>query len=100
MAHALGAGRVDYLDTDPGRLRIAEAFGAHAIEGPPPKRAGAYAITVDGSKDPAGLACASRWLEPNGVCTSLGIYFAETPLPLLDMYTRCPLLHGARQRTG
>lgn len=95
MAHALGAGRVDYLDTDPDRLRIAEALGAHAIEGPPPKRAGAYAITVDGSNDPAGLACALRSLEPNGVCTSLGIYFVETPVPLLDMYTR-----GVRFFTG
>ncbi|HME72076.1 MAG TPA: L-threonine 3-dehydrogenase [Myxococcota bacterium] len=95
LARALGAGRVDYLDVDPGRLRIAEALGARAIESPPPKRADTYAITVDGSRDPAGLACALRSLEPNGVCTSLGIYFAETPLPLLDMYTR-----GVRFFTG
>ena len=30
-----------------------------------------------------------RSTEPDGICTSIGIYFSETtPVPLLEMYTR------------
>ncbi|MGH7859962.1 MAG: zinc-dependent alcohol dehydrogenase [Candidatus Binatia bacterium] len=88
IARALGAGRVDYVDADRERLERAEKLGARPLEGPPPRRAGSFPITVDASGDPAGLACALRSVEPNGVCTSVAIYFAETPLPLLEMYTR------------
>ena len=95
IARALGAGRIDYLDTDRDRLALAERLGARPVEGPPPRRAGSFAITVDASGDPAGLACALRSVEPWGVCTSVAIYFGETPLPLLEMYTR-----GVRFGTG
>lgn len=95
IARALGAGRIDYIDTDRDRLARAEQLGARAIEGPPPRRAGSFPITVDASGDPAGLACALRSLEPYGVCTSVAIYFFETSLPLLEMYSR-----GTRFLTG
>ena len=95
IARALGAGRVDFLDTDADRLALAERLGARAIEGPPPRRAGSYPITVDASGDAAGLACALRSVEPYGVCTSVAIYYVETVLPLLEMYTR-----GVRFHTG
>ena len=36
-----------------------------------------------------------RSTEPEGTCTSTAIYFAETQLPLLEMYTR-----GITFRTG
>lgn len=87
IASALGASHVDYVDTDPERLALAQSVGAEPIEGPPPDRLGPYPITVDASADPDGLACALRSVEPGGVCTSVGIYFAKTtPVPLLDMY--------------
>ena len=95
IARALGAGRIDYVDTDRDRLTLAERLGARSIEGPPPRRAGAFPITVDASGDAAGLACALRSVEPNGVCTSVAIYYFETVLPLLEMYTR-----GVRFHTG
>jgi alcohol dehydrogenase len=95
IARALGAGRIDYVDTDRDRLALAERLGGRPVEGPPPRRAGAFAITVDASGDPEGLACALRSVEPYGVCTSVAIYFADTPLPLLEMYTR-----GVRFSTG
>jgi alcohol dehydrogenase len=88
IARAQGAGQVVYVDTDRARLALAERLGARAVEGPPPRRAGTFPITVDASGDPAGLACALRSVEPYGVCTSVAIYFFETPLPLLEMYTR------------
>lgn len=87
MAVALGASQVDYLDGDVGRLRLAEQAGAKAVQGPFPKKTGQYGITVDTSANPDGLACALRSLEPGGVCTSVGIYYQETAVPLLEMYT-------------
>src|SRR5262249_13935687 len=79
---------VEYRDTDRGRLALAERLGAHVVEGPPPRRAGTFPITVDGSGDAAGLLCALRSVEPYGVCTSVAMLFVDTPLPLLEMYTR------------
>ncbi|MDO8613258.1 MAG: alcohol dehydrogenase catalytic domain-containing protein [Dehalococcoidia bacterium] len=88
IASALGASRVDYVDDDAERLALAESVGANPLEAPPPKRLGPYRVTVDASANPVGLACALRSVEPGGVCTSVGIYFAEeTPVPLLEMYT-------------
>jgi len=96
IAHALGAARVDFIDTDPARLALAERLGAHPIEGPPPRRAGHYPITVDASADPDGLGCALRSVAPGGVCTSIGIYYSDAvALPLLDMYGT-----GVRFHTG
>jgi len=96
IACALGARRVDYLDTDKRRLELAEKMGARPVEGPPPDRAGDYAITVDASANAAGLACALRSVAPGGVCTSVGIYYEPlTAIPLLDMYGR-----GVRFFTG
>lgn len=88
IARALGSRRIEYIDTDPRRLALAESLGAFAVDSPPPRRRGRFPITVDASADPAGLACALRSTEPDGVCTSIGIYFSETTsVPLLEMYT-------------
>ena len=53
-----------------------------------PNRVGFYPITVDASADPAGIACALRSTDADGICTSIGIYFEPTPLPLLEMFTQ------------
>ncbi|MGH9013361.1 MAG: alcohol dehydrogenase [Acidimicrobiia bacterium] len=88
---------MDYVDTDHRRLRVAETIGATAIERSiDGARLGRYPITVDHSGDMDGLRSAIRSTDPEGTCTSTSIYFApETPLPLLDMYTR-----GITFRTG
>jgi alcohol dehydrogenase len=97
IAVALGAETVDYLDQDERRLEMARALGANAIEGPYPDRLGPYPITVDASADRAGLSCAVRSADADGVCTSTGIYFEpETPLPLLEAYTKCLTFHTGR----
>lgn len=88
IARAFGAGRIDYIDQSSDRLAFAEKLGANAIEGPPPRKAGRYPITVDASADPEGLLCAIRSTEPGGVCTSIGIYPGDLPMPLLEMYSR------------
>lgn len=96
-AVALGAERVDFLDTDPERLALAERLGAKPVEGPAPRSAGSYPITVNAAVDHAGLHCAIRSTEPGGVCTNVGIYFQEqTPVPLGEMYMRGIDLHTSR----
>jgi alcohol dehydrogenase len=95
-AVALGAQKVDYVDTDADRLRRAAAAGANAIEGPPESKRGAYALTIDASGTELGLRCALSSLEFEGTCYSLSILWEnKTPLPLLDMYVT-----GVTLRTG
>lgn len=87
-AVAGGASRVDYVDTDRGRLEIAEKLGARAIEGPARRNVGSYPVVVDASADSAALLCAIRSTEPEGICSSVGGHFAEVALPLMEMYAR------------
>ncbi|ULE32653.1 alcohol dehydrogenase catalytic domain-containing protein [Mycobacterium sp. IDR2000157661] len=95
-ATALGA-LVDYVDTDPVRLAVAEKLGAvvHDRE-KPDKTADPYPVTVHTTADPALLAATLRATWPGGVCTDTGIYIEDSvQMPLLQMYTR-----GARFVTG
>ena len=78
IAHALGASRIGYVDTDAKRLALPESLGATPIKGLQADGVGRYAITVDAcpadmSPDPPGLACALRSVAPSGVCTSIGL---------------------------
>jgi alcohol dehydrogenase len=95
LARALGSARVVYVDADAKRCGVAEALGAETLA-QAPKRLGPFAITVDSSAAPEGLALALRSTAPDGTCTSTAIYFGEQPtLPLLEMYTK-----GITFRTG
>lgn len=96
IALALGAERVDFAGGNSHLRERAEGLGANLLDQEFPKRHGSYPITVDASADPDGLSCALRSTEPDGVCTSIGIYFTETtPVPLLEMYSK-----GIRFHTG
>jgi threonine dehydrogenase-like Zn-dependent dehydrogenase len=96
LAVALGSARVTYLDQDPRRLAIAAALGAQVIDGAPPRKAGAFPITVDASGTPEGLRCALNSTAPDGTCTSPSIYLTDPALPLFSMYTRGCTLHTGR----
>jgi len=96
VARACGAGRVDYLDNDRGRLEVAQKLGARPLEGPLPESVGEYDITVDGTLfEPNGLACALRSLRPNGLCVGVTIYLQDPHLPYFTLYTK-----GVRFVTG
>jgi threonine dehydrogenase-like Zn-dependent dehydrogenase len=85
VAVALGAERVDYVDTSPDRLERAERLGATPVPGTP-ERLGPYPITVDAAAHPDGLRLALRSVAPGGTCTSIGIYYAPVELPLLELF--------------
>ena len=96
LAVALGAARVTYLDQDDRRLAIAAALGAQVTDSAPPRKAGAFPITVDASGTPEGLRCALNSTAFDGTCTSPSIYLEDPALPLFSMYSRCCTLHTGR----
>ena len=96
LALALGASRVVYLDHDSQRLDIAARFGAQIMDGLPPKKAGAFGITVDASGSAAGLQCALNSTAFDGTCTSPSIYLTDPEIPMFSMYSRCCTLHTGR----
>jgi threonine dehydrogenase-like Zn-dependent dehydrogenase len=88
VAVALGSESVLYVDADETRRQTAAKLGAQT-RAETPQHVGPYAVTVDASSDPDGLALALRSTAPDGICTSTAIYFGEQPtLPLLEMYTK------------
>jgi alcohol dehydrogenase len=96
LAIAKGAERVDFVGGRPHERDTAARLGANLLDEEFPNKLGPYPITVAGSPDHAGLNCALRSTEPDGICTAIAIFFEpETALPLLEMYTR-----GIRFHTG
>jgi threonine dehydrogenase-like Zn-dependent dehydrogenase len=96
IALALGAERVDLVGGNSYIRERAEALGANLLDEDFPRKLGPYPIVVDASGDVDGLACALRSAEPEGICTSIGIYLGETtPVPLFSMFTK-----GIRFHTG
>ena len=100
IAKALGAERVVYADPDEKRRAVAESYGAEGVDSYP-ERLGPFAITVDASASHDGLALALRSTAPDGICTSTGVYFEQqTPVPLLEMYTKGMTFQTGRPHAG
>jgi len=96
LAVALGAGRVVYHDEDEARLGIAAALGAETQDGPPPRKVGAFPVTVNASGTEDGLRCALNSTAFDGVCTNVSVYLDDPAVPLLAMYSRGCTLHTGR----
>jgi threonine dehydrogenase-like Zn-dependent dehydrogenase len=96
LAVALGASRVVYLDQDPDRLAVAARLGAEVLDDPPPRKVGAFPITVDASGTPDGLRCALNSTAFDGTCTSPSVYLEDPAVPMFSMYSRCCTLHTGR----
>lgn len=96
IAIALGASRVVYVDDQTSRLEIAARFGAEILDGPPPKKAGSFPITVDASGNTTGLQCALNSTAFDGICTSPSVYLSDPEIPMFSMYSRCCTLHTGR----
>jgi threonine dehydrogenase-like Zn-dependent dehydrogenase len=85
-------GTVDYVDSEPRRVEIAESFGARADERRRPR--GVYDVVVEASSSRAGIRYAIRSTAPGGICTAVGYYLAtNTGVPLMHMYANDITLH-------
>lgn len=96
LALAAGASRVVYLDEDPTRAAIAEAYGAEIITTPPPRKVGSFGVTVDAGGSEAALRCALNSTAFDGTCTSPSVYREDPSIPMFQMYSRCCSLHTGR----
>ncbi len=95
FAVGLEASRVDYVDSDTDRRRIAESVGATAHE-EIPEPSGAYDVAVDGTLfDPTGLGRAAETLDVDGALTIATIYLTRPELPHFELYMK-----GVDIRTG
>jgi alcohol dehydrogenase len=99
VAIAERASRVVYADRDEARLELAWNLGAEVVADPGRERLEPHPITVDASGDPVGLSLALRSTERDGLCTSVGIYWEDTPVPLHEMYLNGVTLKTGRQHT-
>lgn len=100
LAKVAGAAAVDYVDRDPERLVLAEALGAKPIHQDEAGGLADYPVVVDASGRPEELKRALRAVGPGGMCTSVGVYFLDTPLPLLDMYAKDVTFRIGRPSVG
>ena len=97
LALAAGAERVDFAGGRPWERELAAELGAEPARRGVPEAA--RALPDHGRRAaPATRGSPARCARPSptGICTSIGIYFEpETPVPLLEMYTK-----GIRFHTG
>ncbi|MCR6638275.1 MAG: alcohol dehydrogenase catalytic domain-containing protein [Sporocytophaga sp.] len=95
IAKAMGATRIDYTDYSDERLELARRCGAdHAYEFSfdIPEL---YDIVVEANSDKQGLLKAIKYVKPNGLISSSGIYLKKMKMPLIEMYSK-----GVTFRTG
>ena len=88
-AVAAGSSQVDYRDTDPERLRLAALVGANPVEGPPPRKAGSYPITIDAAartRRPYPAQCFRP--RPTAFPHNCRYLLRPPTMPLLQMYTK------------
>ena len=89
VAAAEGA-RVDYCDSSPRRMAIAESFGARAVPRNHlwrfPDVEATYDIVVDASNLPGGVSFAIRSTAPGGICEVPSYHvLRSTGIPLMHM---------------
>jgi alcohol dehydrogenase len=99
MARAAGAAAVTFVDRSPERLARAEALGARVLA----RAAGdlpEHEVVIDASGHPGELLRAARAVAPGGICVSLGVYFLDTALPMLDMYAKDVTFRIGRPSVG
>lgn len=89
QALAAGAAHVDFVDADEQRRRVAATLGARVhAEIVPDEHHWSYPVVIGVAREPDMLAEAVRCLAPDGHFSNAAMFFADTPLPLWEMYQR------------
>lgn len=87
-ALAAGASRVDFVDASEERREAARRLGATVHAAIPPEFDMRFPVVIGVAREPEMLAAAIRCLAPGGHLSNAAIFFADTPLPLWEMYKR------------
>lgn len=96
LAASLGAGSADYWDDDLVRLAEAAKLGASTIKRGDAEPEGVYEIVVDCRIDATSATEAIRFVEPEGIITSVTYHLGETRVPLLEAYSKGVTWHIGR----
>jgi len=89
QALAVGARSVDYVDRSGRRQEVARTLGADVgSDVDASTQYLQYPVVIGATSDPALLREAVLCLAPGGHLSNAGMFFADTPLPLWDMYQR------------
>jgi alcohol dehydrogenase len=88
LAIALGAGSVDYVDTDEKALTLAEEFGARVHRSFDPAWDWTFDVVVFAAWQPSELRQAFTGLRAGGHLSQLMIFFEDTPIPMMEIYLR------------
>lgn len=87
-ALAAGASRVDFVDASEERREVARMLGAYVHAEILPEFNMRFPVVVNVAREPEMLAAAVRCLGPGGHLSNAAMFFADTPLPLWEMYKR------------
>lgn len=88
MACAMGAGVVDYVDTNSHRRECAIDYGARAHESIDTCNERSYDIVVDASGSAAQLLAALRRIAPEALVTSVAPAFVGPEFPMAELYAK------------
>lgn len=88
--HALAAGapRVDFVDASEERREVARTLGAQVHPEILPEFNMRFPVVIGVAREPEMLAAAIKCLAPGGHISNAAMFFADTPLPLWEMYKR------------
>lgn len=89
FAVAMETARVDYLDRNPERRKIASSLGGNVISSDLANVDRQYDLVVNGTNHPSAVAKSIRCLKPGGVCTSMNIHFNKSiAVPFFQLYAK------------
>lgn len=88
IAKAMGASRIDYIDYSDERLELAKRCGADNVYELSSNINEQYDIVVEANSDKQGLFKAIKYVKPNGLISSSGIYLKKMKMPLIEMYSK------------
>ncbi len=88
MAVTLGAGIVDYVDTNAQRREVAAAYGARALENIDACAERHYEIIVDASGSATQLLAALKRIAPEAIVTSVAPSFVGPEFPMAELYSK------------
>lgn len=87
-ALALGASRVDFVDSRELQFEAAKMIGATAHRTLPDSFFGVYPVVIGATRDPQQLRRAALCLAPGGHLSNVSIFMEDVAIPYWEMYVK------------